>query len=391
MYTSEDNQKNDQALQASIQYIEAIKHHLKPRILDNGDAMLYPDEITPSIVKKLESDLTDIIYGNTGESARLATKYYGEKNVQGVAFGELEDFQTTIKIGVLYCKRIVLWDLLSTICHDITYRISKAQFVPLKLNSQDSIEIAKIASNVLSIEKLVRDGALVILGHPSAWSKETMQIVRDSYYGKYGVYFSTKQGLTLATSLSVSNFLHLHPFTLEESASYNPGLPELQKLFKYYSNENKLLQRSYANILATNDFNYIDEISASNFYELVKYYQDVPEELNNLIGEVAGKSEQQLNSRMSYVKKRINTAISTQNSNIYKIKKSLETSGPLVGATMQFMGVQGILSIVGQLMEATGAAINHDTVLNESSIIGFFSDAKYISDNTHINIVTSGY
>ncbi len=370
---------SDDAAALARQYLEALTRHLNPLKLDNGDVMILPNRILPSTVRALASDLQDVLGGTFSEKARRATTSCGDLYVQSVAFGSIRDFNLTLKVGLLYSDRVVLWDILASQCAQIVHRTFGKRFPSLGLSPNDAECIATIASNVLSLAPLVEDGSVTVLPHPFAWSTNARISDRRAAEGYYGIFYSSDVGRTLATALSVANELNLHPYSVLSSI---PDLSELPKLLpaidKYISSQNQSLQRSYAEILAAGEFCYIDKLSVAQFYGILKDHTYVADELQNLIGELGGKTEQQLRHRLSYVRDRIQVAVEAQNKLLNRLNPLLEASGSIVDSATN--PIQAVLTLLGSL---SGREV---PTVDSGSLVSFFAEAKSRAEDSIVRL-----
>jgi len=374
-------QVDDAAASMARQYIEAVDLRLTPRILDNGDVMVVPDEVTPTAVKLLANDLSQVLTGNAALRAREASARYGAAAVQAVAFGSIDSFATTVKVGRLYGDRIVFWDILGLQCVSIARIAEQERW--LALPSEISEEIASLASSIMSTNTLVDDGAAVFLPHPLAWSEEAREANRRARRGWSGPFFGTEFGSTLATTLAVASDLRLHPYSV---ADIPVPLPSPSVLAQAMSRENRLLQKSYGEIVANGRFHYLEDISVTQFHKLMLQARDVAEELQTLIGDLGGKTEQQWRRRLEYVQKSIETAVSKQNE---RLKKQVaEAAGKVAGLIGKIQAVDALFTVVGAAADAAALSIDQP-IFGAPSVVAFFARAKWVAENNPLVVSPS--
>ncbi len=372
--------QDDSASAAARQYVDAIILHFKPESLDNGDAIVFPHNITPSAVRHLAGDLSDVLTGNTDDRCRTDTGRFGSNHVQAVPFGTITDFPSTIKVGRLYSERLVLWDILGLNCIEIARAIDAEPVPPVILPARAAEEVAVLASNVLSLRELVSDGAAVFLPHPLAWSREANYARQKASRGHSGVFFGTTLGTYLATTLAVAAELSLHPYTLQDIHVHIPPPGELAQAL---SRENQLLQRSYGEIISDARFEYLDTISVAQFHKLMIAHQEVAYELELLVGNLSGKTEQQWQRNLEIGRGRLARAIEQQSQRL-RSAHAVAAAGTLLDIAAQFVPLRGTLAAVAAVTGAAGAFMPDEPTLGAPSLVAFFSHAEWVAENTQV-------
>jgi hypothetical protein len=372
--------QDDSACASARQYLDAVKLRFKPAFLDNGDAMVFPHEITPTAVRHLAGDLSDVLTGRTADRCRTDTGRFGSRSVQAVPFGTITDFASTIKVGRLYSERLVLWDILGLNCVELARAIDAEPVAPVVLPPRATEELASLASNVLSLRELVNDGAAVFLPHPLAWSSEAAYARAKASRGYSGVFFGTPLGTFLATTLAVASDLSLHPYTLQDIQVHIPPPGELAQAL---SRENQMLQRSYGEIIADARFEYLDTISVAQFHKLMVAHQEVAYELELLVGNLSGKTEQQWRRNLEHGRARLARAIEQQAQKL-RSAHALAAAGALFDIAAQFVPLRGTLAAVAAVTGAAGAFIPDEPVIGSPSLVAFFSHAEWVAENTQV-------
>lgn len=376
----------DKAVALSTQYLDAVKLRFDATLLDDGDALVVPDRVTPTSVWKLAEDLSDILGGDAGERSCEAVAAYGGNGakVQSVAFGPTSDFKTTAKVGRLYSDRTVYWDILGLKCIGVRRKLQEYKVPPLALPEETATDLAIFASNVLSLHRLVLDGAAVVLPHPLGWhwSDEASQAKRAAARGSLGVFLGTPFGSTLATTLAVAERLALHPYTLEDlpslsSVSGNLGLA--------LSRENRLLQRTFSKFILDAEFEYLEAVSVAQFHKLLQSHEYVAQEIQTLIGDLGGKTDAQWNKRLGYTMERLARAVREQNAKVRK-RVSRAAGSAALDLADRFLPLRGTFAVVGALADVAEEFAAEETLFPGATVVAFFRQAQWVSENLQVSI-----
>lgn len=191
--------------QFTIDYITAIKRHLKIEFNTNGEAVFLPDEIKPADIINLTAELKEI--WSDSKNAIDLVKSKQDSIIQSGLFGLVNELDTALKVGFLISDRIILIDYLYE-------RI----LLKKKPENIDIVHLGILASSLVNTLPLVEKGRIVIIPNPFDWNPESKQIIKE---------VATRTTLTpdlmsLLNMLSITKICKLHPYTIAESENvYN--------------------------------------------------------------------------------------------------------------------------------------------------------------------------
>ena len=170
----------------------------------------------------MRDQLLPFLIDNTNRTAISASKDYGreENQSQTVGFGLLydESFEKFIKMGFLCGNRVVLWDFIGT-------------RVLANLDGNPSVPdtVKTLATNLMPLKPIVEAGGLVMLPHPTDWSKEIRQNVSQKLQEIKKLYGPdtkiTPEIFRLASALTATNEVNLYPYTFDRFGSFSPNEP----------------------------------------------------------------------------------------------------------------------------------------------------------------------
>ena len=320
--------KQDKAVSYTIEYLEILEKVLDFRYLDNGDLFIV-NPITTNTLKKLKNKLHSL-YKDGYREAISDSRKYGTENVQTVGFGlaKHEDFNKFIKIGLMCGTRLILWDLI------------EGRILRKTANTLERVHsLAMVASNLLTLKSVAKDGGVVILPHPPLWSREALHQVNE---------LSTKRNPNtshygLVTALSVIEEVPIHPYTVFPGKSMTwPNLTIVTKNHNYYPREKYVFHKALNDTLQDIRFAYLKNIGISEFYEVISKDNRISNELLKLFSTPFGvSSPQEINSYYDYIRSSLKKDIDERNNHTVAEYLS-KTSAGLTFLTASFTIINSI-------------------------------------------------
>ena len=168
MKTPESNQMVDGASKFSLDYFNFLEELLHCEPDESGKRVIPPGATNILSFENLRNQLLPLLIDNTSRTAIRASKDYGrdQNQSQTVGFRLIDDesFEKFIKMGSLCRNRVVLWDFIGT-------------RVLANLDGNPSVPdtVKTLATNLMPLKPIVEAGGLVMLPHPTDWSKEIRQ------------------------------------------------------------------------------------------------------------------------------------------------------------------------------------------------------------------------
>lgn len=186
--------------QFTIDYINAVKYNLKIELDSDGNALYFPDKITPDDIINLKNHLQQIWNNSSGAIALLEKKH--DAKIQSGLFGLINELDTALKVGFLLGDRVVLTDYL---------------FERLLLKKEPSqvnlVHLGVIASSLVKTLPLAEGGRIVIIPNPFGWHPESKKIINE-VASKTEISIDL---MSLLNMLSITKKCQLHPYTIAES------------------------------------------------------------------------------------------------------------------------------------------------------------------------------
>lgn len=170
MNTPESDQMVDGASKFSLDYFNLLEELLHFEPDESGKRVIPPGATNILSFENLRNQLLPLLIDNTSRTAIRASKdYWRDQNQsQTVGFRLIDDesFEKFIKMGSLCGNRVVLWDFIGT-------------RVLANLDGNPSVPdtVKTLATNLMPLKPIVEAGGLVMLPHPTDWSKEIRQKV----------------------------------------------------------------------------------------------------------------------------------------------------------------------------------------------------------------------
>jgi hypothetical protein len=159
--------KQDPATKLSIEYLNCLERKLAISYDQSGQPLFVPNRVTHESFRELRGSLNEVLNGSSRGRALEATREFGESKCQTVGFGLVKDFDSFVKLGLLYGDRTVLWDL---ICGRL--------LIHYELTADQQIAVGQAACNLLLLRPIVEAGGVVILPDPSVWC-EFAKLVKE--------------------------------------------------------------------------------------------------------------------------------------------------------------------------------------------------------------------
>lgn len=186
--------------QFTIDYIKSVKSNLKIEFDTNGNALYFPDSITPTDILNLKNDLQQIWSNSNSAITLLETKH--DAKIQSGLFGLVNELDTALKVGYLLGDRVVLTDYL--------FERLLLRKEPSKINL---LHLGVIASSLVNTLPLAEAGRIVIIPNPFTWNPESKKIINEvSSRAEISVDL-----MSLLNMLSITKRCQLHPYTIAES------------------------------------------------------------------------------------------------------------------------------------------------------------------------------
>lgn len=280
----------DHAIQFSLAYLDTIEQHLPIQYDANRRPVCIHEQVTVASTVRLRIALKALIGGPSSVQARDATIAFGNRHIQTLGFGHVSDFDKFVKLGFLYGKRVVLWDVLhSRLLHG-------AAWIPEQVSA-----IAQTACNLLLLRPIIEQGGLVILAHPIDWSQRARDV--DAALRRDGNESTAVLGLSMAL-VAIEEGLPLHPYTLSNTAS-KPIAHDIANTREqeFYSRENYLFHQAITSLLADQRFAWLEGVSAADFYRVVVQHPELEQTLReHFTRDLNGLSAQQVQERIAQQK-----------------------------------------------------------------------------------------
>ena len=342
------NSTEDNATKFSLKYLALLETSLNISWNEQNEPVCIPDKITYESVKSLHEGLENLLGSTLSEDARKATVSYGKDNIQTVGFGHASDFDTFVKLGFLYGKRVVLWDVISS-------RLLSRE----KVDSRLQRLLAQMACNLLLLKPIVDAGGLVILAHPTRWSQLAESV--DKQLRLDGNKSSAKLGLSMALS-AIEEGLQLHPYTLlTTQAKPSPHESFLEIEGDNYSPENYIFQLATASLIADSRMAYLRDVSAVKFYQIVSKHDSLQRTLRKyFVPNLLGQSKQQVKLEIAALTADLSKLIQKRNDAFldWKIDGGVATIGVLMASiaplnTIANLTALACTGLVAPLLTAT--------------------------------------
>lgn len=149
----------------TINYIEAIKFHLKIEIV-NTEIIFIPDYIVEQDILNLKNALENI--WESSQSAVSIVQNKTDSKIQCGLFGLINDFNLALRTGFLLGDRVVAIDYI------FTRLLNKKSPQNIDLNNLGSLCV-----NLVSALELAKIGRFVIIPSPFYWHSESKIIMEE--------------------------------------------------------------------------------------------------------------------------------------------------------------------------------------------------------------------
>jgi hypothetical protein len=187
--------------QFTIDYIRAIKTHLKIEINEFGAAVFYPNSITPADIFRLTNQLGQLWPRAQASIDIVKSKH--DASIQSGLFGVVNEFDTALKVGFLFSDRVVLIDYL--------YERLLLRTNPDEI---DVIKLGSVASALVQALPLAEKGRIVMIPNPFSWHPQSKSIIAEVASKKIPMMVEL---VSLLNMLSITKICQLHPYTIAES------------------------------------------------------------------------------------------------------------------------------------------------------------------------------
>jgi hypothetical protein len=334
--------------QFTIDYILAIKHHLKIEVNQNGRAVFFNDLIQEKDVLELKQVLS-FLWSDAEKSIDII-KSKKDSKIQAGLFGIVEDLELAIKVGFLIADRVILIDFLFK-------RILNSKNI-------DLVKLGVVSSFLVSLLPLAEKGRIVIIPNPFDWNDDSKSIIKEVS----NKTLMTPNLMSLLNMLSITRLCNLHPYTIAESEEITYEIIDnninfVDSIGKHAGNfayegimgaliSEKLLQNS---LLIPN------EIPLSNYWDFLSIEKDFQEKYLNYISKGISLD---LNEDVIKLTREISRTIEIRNKNLpHKLKKQLVSmTGIASGSVSLLISITGIvswpISAIGALMGLSSTLVN---------------------------------
>lgn len=321
---------NNQAINFTLKYIEAVQQRLQINVNEKREPVFVPERIEIADLRKLGQDLNDI--WSMRDEAIASVQNCEGAFLQSVAYGLIDDFDLTLKVGYLIGDRVVLWDYLLG-------RLLREKNIA-KVNLP---QIGVIGNNLVSASLLAEKGYLVILPHPFEWHKRAKQCFAEAAKK----HFITPEILGLVCSLSVARELKLQPYTiLESEVNWKKALERQKQCFKSISNIDgsdlfkTLLTAMLSERLLTDvQFEEAFNKPTHEFHDVVAKRKDFYSAFKQaLTFQGSFQSDQQLTN----LSEQIENTILSWNSKVRSFSKDWNLLGATITGTLSLLAASGV-------------------------------------------------
>ena len=319
--------KTDRTIEYSLQFLKALEEDLKIEWNQGGLPIFNSELINHMSITKLAYDLSDLVKSKLKDDAIVDIENPPKENlIQTTGIGFAENFDLFTKLGFLLGDRVIMWD--SMILGILTS--GRADLI-------NKMELGKVACDLLMLKPAIELGGLAILPHPITWLERSQRYF--SVINGQNDISTEFIGYVNARALLDEKF-PLHPYSIRQSKSLFKSIIGSNSLMKEEKIEyHKLL----SNLLVDENFVFLKDITAANFYRVLNmlssttenqnHYtlQDFREDLaSHLTLPVIGLSEQEKKVFTNNIFKKLKRNILVQNSELQKHTRA--TKGSLLGA-----------------------------------------------------------
>lgn len=268
----------DRATELSLNYLTAIKERLYIERNEIGQPIFFPGRVNKFSLERLRNEIDDIynstLFGNALTDTAAFTKE--QKQVQTVGYGLVSDFQKLIKLGFLLGDRVVIWDL-----------IFSRVLSEIKDDYKYYNHIGTLACNLMLLENIIKEGAIVILPPPITWNPQTRKVFESLDNSKL-----SNADFALISVLSIVDDFALHPYTY-----FDTEIPKFPKIdTDYYNKEQYHLHNSLSKLFHDSNFAFLDGISCESFYSIIKEEKTFSVKLRELFSPRINQSNEQSNN-----------------------------------------------------------------------------------------------
>ncbi len=186
----------------TIDYISTVIKTLKIEISSNDDAVIFPEQISTSMLAELKDKLT--LLWDDSQTAIDICKNKHDAKIQSGLFGLVNDFNKAMQIGFLISDRVVLIDYL----FNRLLQVSNLANVNIE-------HLCTVASELARLLPLAKNGRVVIIPSPFTWNAETKEIIRTCVENSPEPF--NPHMMTLINLFSITKICNLHPYTIAES------------------------------------------------------------------------------------------------------------------------------------------------------------------------------
>jgi hypothetical protein len=296
----------DDAQKLSLDYLDALENRLTIEWADSRHPICTPHRVADSSLHSLRAELDDLLTGSPGHNALDSARDFSEFSIQTVGFGPVSDFDAFVKLGFFYGERVVLWDLIGS------------RLLPHKVFTNDQkTTIGQAATNLILLRPVVERGGVVILPHPTSWCKLAVYVSEDLQ--RQGNRSPAKYGLSMALA-TIEDGLILHPYTLlRDREAISARETFANETGEYYSTESYIFQHALSSVLQDQEFSYLKEVSAGDFYDVLSKHPGIARDLRRqfeLLND--GLSEQQFEKELNESLNDLRARIGERNKRIMK-------------------------------------------------------------------------
>ncbi|AZJ03076.1 hypothetical protein ACKLK7_04415 [Klebsiella quasipneumoniae subsp. similipneumoniae] len=259
----------------TIDYISGIINCLDIELDNDGNAIIFPDDVSVKKLSALKEHFSSI-WERANSAIDICVQKHDAK-IQSGMFGLVNDFKRAMQIGFLISDRVVLIDYLYE-------RI---------LNRKDLAEVniphlCTVVTELASLLPLAQTGRVVIIPTPFQWHEESKRMMVECIKNDVEINVSIMSFINL---WSITKKCNLHPYTIAESKDNYDELMSvnitsskiLTKTSLDYAYKGLLGALLTEDMLAKEGFVTIDNISLSNFQNIVQSEQKFHYEFLNRI------------------------------------------------------------------------------------------------------------